>query len=610
MYINEKSQEAAMTRARHAGNETDGVARIILRLNNTKYADGNRPKNITAEARALWRKENGIQTGKGKKKWTEAEVSISGAMQRLGMIKSDMYVTSKAVSMAAGELINEGMRAQDKTAPSAPEKANGSTGSGKKSVSSVSNRLENSYADHLLGSKDYTDMCLGKNESGSYEGETWQFKHGTFENIKDDSGLYMPRKESQVWDKDAAQTHLNFVCEEIDVGSSLNKLRHFKGDLKSDFKYMSILLHTITAKHEEEIETFLIKFFRLPVNGKHMLESTVYTPAINDIKNAIRGILSEEDGFRFHAATVRPFKTRHYLVNVCEINGWLEFELENIKYRVELCRKMVVLNTDKMLSPKNPTYIPVCEELFMQISRKHGDVETYHEHGMYITCKPRPPPIQVQSPGKSNFFYSQQIHYFGNNAFTMNTTPCNTEPFDKNKDTMKMVGAVVRRLQGVGSDNKGIAHQTYECFKKIIDAPDLVTTDSEPSSTTVPETNIVALKKSFLANQHANDQTAVVDDKHPSIRIWMSSKSFSIVCVSPAKYPALNYVYVHLWESKIKCDEVSKIINPNRMYPHSDPKYRNPTDGTASAFPKNTPYPLQPGDSTLPIELELELALL
>jgi hypothetical protein len=175
---------------------------------------------------------------------------------------------------------------------------------------------------------------------------------------------------------------------------------------------------------------------------------------------------------------------------------------------------------------------------------------------------------------------------------------------------MKMVGAVVRRLQGVGSDNKGIAHQTYECFKKIIDAPDLVTTDSESSSTTVPETNIVALKKSFLANQHANDQTAVVDDKHPSIRIWMSSKSFSIVCVSPAKYPALNYVYVHLWESKIKCDEVPKIIIPNRMYPHSDPRYRKPDGGTASAFPKNTPYPLQPGDSTLPIELELELALL
>ena len=81
----------------------------------------------------------------------------------------------------------------------------------------------------------------------------------------------------------------------------------------------------------------------------------------------------------------------------------------------------------------------------------------------------------------------------------------------------------------------------------------------------------------------------------------MSSKSFSIVCISPAEYPALNYVYVHLWES-----EIPGIVEAGAA------DTGNPVFGLRSeaAFSKDTTCTLKPADSTLPLELELELALL
>lgn len=82
----------------------------------------------------------------------------------------------------------------------------------------------------------------------------------------------------------------------------------------------------------------------------------------------------------------------------------------------------------------------------------------------------------------------------------------------------------------------------------------------------------------------------------------MSSKSFSIVCISPAEYPALNYVYVHLWESEIPGIAEAEVAGAG-----------NPAYGglrSEAAFSKDTTCTLKPADSTLPLELELELALL
>ena len=589
-----------MPRARRTVNETDGVARVILRLNNTRSADGSRPKNPVAEARALWRKENGISTvnSKGKKKITTAEVSISSAMQRLGKIKSDMYVTSKAMSMTASGLINEGMNAYNKHSKASVSSSSARSSASSKSslsISSISPGLEKSYADHLLGLEYYTDLCLGKTQpdiDGEKE-QMWQFKSGKFENLKEED-IYMPRKESETWDghDDSTESNLAFKCAEIDVKNALQKLRVFKGDLKSDFRYMSILLQKFPMEScETPVKKFILGVLIEPVKGHYTPAQDIYAATTNEILSAIKSILTDGCGFKFHAVTVRDFKTRQYTINLCEINGWLEFEIESTMFRVELCRKMVIVNMIETSSPNYKKYVPICEELFIQISKKYGNTETYHRRGLYLTCKPKPPLTTKDS------YYSQQMHYFGNNAFTVNISPCHTEPFDKNRDTMKMVGVVVRLLQGVGSSDTNIAHQTYEFFKKILDTKKPGKTDHSSSSSVTDEDCISNLRKSFLANQHANDQTAVVEGKHPSIRIWMSSKSFSIVCVSPAKYPALNYVYVYLWESEIVGTVTSNPIYPLRAQ-------------SESTFSNDTPSTLQPADSTLPLELELELALL
>ena len=116
LYINGNAREAAMTRTRRARNETDGVARTIVRLHHTKYADGNGPKNLIGAARAVWRMENGLPVKDNSKKDKEKRIrsdveSISGSMQRLGKIKYNMHVMSKAMSISSSKLIDEGMKA-------------------------------------------------------------------------------------------------------------------------------------------------------------------------------------------------------------------------------------------------------------------------------------------------------------------------------------------------------------------------------------------------------------------------------------------------------------------------------------------------------------------
>jgi hypothetical protein len=552
--------------------------------------------------------ENGLPVKDNSKKDKEKRIrsdveSISGSMQRLGKIKYNMHVMSKAMSISSSKLIDEGMKAYDKhNNPEAPEAPGASVASGKSALSnsSISSSLENSYADHLLGSKYYTDLCLGKKPNEKPHTQKWQLKSGTYDNLKEEGGAFVPRKESQTWDKAGSTVHqVNSHCMEVTVEDALKQWGLSKGDLKSDFKYMSMLLRSLPADSRSlKLDTFLTGF----LNQK---ASPDYTPATDEIKNvvnginhAIRGILTDEPGFRFHPTTVRSFKTRHCVVNVCEIKGSLEFEMGNVMYRVELCRKMVILNMVNALSSDHLKHVPICEEMFIQISRKYDDVETYYEHGMYITCKPKPPLI-----GKDSL-YTQQMHYFGNNAFTMNLPPCHTEPFDKNRSTMKMVGAVVRNLQGVGSGDKNTAQKTYEFFRLIVDSlePQNMNATQDNPSSIQPEKHIAKLKTSFLSNQHANEQTAVIHDKHPAIRIWMSSKSFSIVCISPAECPALNYVYVHLWESEIPGIAEAGAADAG------NPAYAGVR--SEAAFSKDTTCTLKPADSTLPLELELELALL
>jgi hypothetical protein len=609
--------------------ESDGVARTMLRLNNTKYADGSGPKDLTAEARALWRKENGLPAVNSKKyngKRTQAMDSISGAMRRLVKIKKNMNVTSKAVSIESSELISQGMAAYDRdfkqhfssgpegsessegsepplsgaanSAPRAPASSKGSD----LSSSSVSSRLEGSYADHLLGSAYYTEQCVGTNPLDSGKDVNWLFESGTFENSlvedktsvpnrdnssKVERNVYMPLKESQIWEPvQGAKSDLIFKSEISSVTAALKKINSFKGDLKSDFRYISVLLQAMPLTCNENIAEFFHDF--LNHRGQHDSNEGQFADTINEIQRAIKGILDESPGFKFHNAVVRPFKTRQYVVNICEISGWFEFEHENKLCRVEVCRKMVVLTMTKKTSSNNPEYIPICEEFFIQASRKDRYTETYHKHGLYVTCKPLPPTmkeaLQIRAPRATpeKKIYTQQIQYFGNNAFTVNTLPSSSPPLDKNKDTMKMVGVVVRHLQSVKSVKKSKLRRACEFFKHI--------KDMNPSD----------LKNSFLAEQRAYEQTAVVKDKYPAIRIWMSSKSFSVVCISPANYPGFNYVYVHLWQSKIAQESKYDGLS---MYPAN-------RTGNEATFPQNTACALKPADSTLPLELELELALL
>jgi hypothetical protein len=508
------------------------IAQIMLSLS-TKYAYSEGPKNLIAEARRVYYERNGIVKKKKTPKRFESHGPIHTAMMNLAQAKKNIDTTTLAVSKAASKYIDKGMLSYDKFY--------------KERSGDIGHALENMTASHFVGNPNLTLACVKNDKafSGDASIQDWNFKCGALKNreaVKDE--IYVPYA-----DRSVIEVLSDFDRQEVipneSVSEWLQNMQCFDGNLKTDFQFVSLILSSMTSEMSGHLTQFLEKSIPTGVNTKEMRQ------LIQDFKT----ILSEKPKFAFHEPDVKSFDTMHYTTNLCQINGWYEFDINERAYVIEISRKMVISSLKRKDENVSPCNIPLCEELMLQVRHKAlGDLEgTYCPYGFFISAS-------AASAEKTG-----ALHFLGDNAISVHM-PCYLGPSaDRDGDVMKQAGKLIKHLQSIHLPGSASVKHGKFFFKSLFELDRGGNFDKEGGelvkhcvarikaqhaknglTEAAGITDVDIVKASFVANQHAFDLTKVYESKYHHTKLWETSKSFSMAVMSPPDYPNLNYVFVFI----------------------------------------------------------------
>ena len=505
------------------------IAQIMLSLS-AKYAYKDGPKNLIAEARRVYEERNGIVRKKKNHKKFESHGPIHTAMMNLAQAKRKIEITSLAVSKAASKFIDKGMLRYD-------DFYKGKTDQSR-------NTLENMKASHFVDDALLTLACV-ENTAAEHDisKSTWKFKSGMLKNREVVKGeMYVPYADRVVIgiEDDVSDIPPAVVANNQPndlLIKRLKNIQHFDGDLKTDFQFVSLILAAMPVDASGKLNRFI---------NMYITDKAASTTIIN----AIVGILSETPKFGFHEPDVKSFDTMHYTTSLCHVNGWYDINIGDKAYKIEISRKMVIASLKKTDDNVLPCNIPLCEEVMFQIRYKTlGDLEgTYCPIGFFISA----------SAGKTG-----ALHFLGDNAISVHM-PCRLGiSADRDGDIMIQGGKLIKHLQSIHLP--GLASVTHGKFffeklfkvdengafdrndKLVRHCVSRIKEQHAKNGITKSETDISDIdivKASFVANQHAFDLTKVDEYKSHHTRLWETSKSFSMMVMSPPNDPNLNYVFV------------------------------------------------------------------
>ena len=255
------------------------------------------------------------------------------------------------------------------------------------------------------------------------------------------------------------------------------------------------------------------------------------------------------------------------------------------------------LNTSDSSSTDAVYNIPLCEEITLQLGSIGNGVATYLEKGSLISAIIDTAMYQADQKKYS----AQQLHFLGDNAFTVNIPRKISLPLNGDACVMFWVGWLQRQLQAVkyagsktkfnytkkffgpifegnanGFNKESKMYKVYEGkIKQKREAGDLSSTNKEI-------TDVDIMQASFLANQHAGDLTTVDGFKHFITRKWIISKSFGMAVLSPCKASSLNYVFVWTRDVSSKSADSSQERITN-FTPHNFSPGDGGSDGKSAA---------------------------
>jgi hypothetical protein len=500
---------------------------------------------------------NEAKHGEGRSRKRGPHTPVLNAMRRLWKARMNTSIMGESASDEAGRLVEEGGREYDE------------------------NLHAQWKADDFLFDENLTIGCVDKKapmvETTPWN-SFWQIKEGVFQNISVEvpggNFIYFPRKDSDV------ENNLTSFKKKIkDLAKNLNEIKHFDGNLKTDFRFLSVLFKDPKLSALAQLSEFTSS-----------LPDTKVAAVISDaFKNML---VRDQPSFRFNDTYVRSFKTRHYTTHLCILSGLLSVKSNGKYYKVEVYRKMIIASVNKR-SGDLPHHIPLCEEFFLQIRYvDKNKTSTYLSNGFYASGRFKNGDAET---------WNSTLSFMGDNAFCVEINPVimRNQTVSETDEIMRFVGVIINHMKGVRSNDELKLMKTDKFFKFLFykDGKKTKLHDFYQAKFDNPSDigQFDVMKASFLSDKNACVQMAESNGKKPIIRIWMSSAMFAIVVISPAGNPSLNYTYVLFWGDQNKStthleDDDSGFGLGSHM--------ANPIDGFD--------YP----ESILPPDLELELSLL
>jgi hypothetical protein len=580
--------------AREKQNQRVQVAMTALQLS-VKGRDDGKPLNVLKQAKAVVanpakRRRNKTTSGKN-------PATIADAMSFLDYKEKGLWTLYISMTGAVDRFISQGKFRYDQT------------------ISKKDDLLNFATATHFMGNAHLTEACLGKwrlnLERHSQRAFNIDVRWGLFDNNDRGNGVFEMYKDREVSIFSGGE-------KKYHESNELPKIFTFNGDLKTGFRYLSLVF----PKHSQDFESKIESYIKSSHTDLTVASSN---SAVKEVVKKILNNTSEQTQIKFQHADVRPFATMHYVTKICQLKASFEFSLNQTKHTVLITRKMVLSSfKDQHMTESEVQYnIPLCEEFSLQLKSTNLKGEVYAPKVLYVVAKPR---TAQYTFGAGSAEASSQLHFLGDNAFTVNMPQHINLPIENHAAAMYITGWLVGQLQAVKCSNKPRLNAAKHFFASLfgVKTEDRKNLDDETKSPLsndsavakhaklrintrynkqgVPESDrkfqdIDILKSSFLANQNAGSLTQIEGGMYFLTKQWFVSKTFSVVVLSPAQFPLLNYVFVWTTDTSMEPSSGNNV---------------NPTcevmDYTKAAAPQTDGDAYKIGGGDLPEEISQEIA--
>lgn len=507
-----------------------------------KGRDDGKPLNVLKQAKAMV--ANPAKRRRNKTTSAKNPASIAEAMSFLDYKEKGLWTLYISMTGAVDRFISQGKFRYDQT------------------ISKPDDLLNFATATHFMGNAHLTEACLGKwrldpekHSQSAFNIDLWS---GLFDNNDRGNGVFEMYKDREV-------SHFSKGNTTYHTSKDLPKIFTFNGDLKTGFRYLSLVF----PKHGEEVKAVIESYIK---ESHAELRGADATSVVDEAVKKILSNTSEQTQIKFQHADVRPFATMHYVTKICQLKASFEFSLNQTKHTVQITRKMVLSSfKDPHMTESEVQYnIPLCEEFSLQLKSTNLKGEVYAPKVLYIVAKPRTAEYTTDT---GVIKASSQLHFLGDNAFTVNMPQHINLPIENHAAAMYITGWLVGQLQAVTCNNKPRLNAAKNFFASLFgvktedrknlknEAVSSFNNDSAVAehaklriNTRYEKQGVAAsdrkfhdidlLKSSFLANQNASSLTQIEGDSYFLTKQWFVSKTFSVVVLSPARFPLLNYVFV------------------------------------------------------------------
>jgi hypothetical protein len=397
-------------------------------------------------------------------------------------------------------------------------------------------------------------------------------------------------------------------------------IKKFQGDLENNLQNLSAIL--LTDSFVQSLRDPLEAFIR-------GLGTKIPPRVVTNVVDRILTSTQQESGFKFYyPPDIRPFHTADYETSLCNLSGWYNFKLpDNSEYRIKMHRRTIFSKLRTTKAKDVPYTVPLVEEIEIQLNARDNDKWVGFPKAYVVVCK-----ATKQGQSSENGRSASQLHFLGDNAFTIPLPGRPLLPVDKYAAIMHLVGWVQSKLQEVTCQDLSKLGDAKKFFAKLIEGDDSTEAyyneliRAEQPTAGVPDFSV--MKRSFLSNQHAHDMTAIQGNNHFITKQWFVSFGLGLVAISPFSDPHRTYVFV--WARDLAPQGGESLPQAVLPYDPPAPVPQRPNTGTIghvnkfnhrqehpSKFTRHSSLPIHRSaaasssfPSTLPPELERELELL
>lgn len=340
----------------------------------------------------------------------------------------------------------------------------------------------------------------------------------------------------------------------VSVAFTAGDLASFDRDLENNKDYMSLICQYLQQETNEIDLTALISSI-LPSSAK---------PKANDIARTIAFSTTRENSAVVYKSTdgcygsSPPLKTAHYTVSMCIVHGWFFQKTDDRLYRVDIKRRLAIAALET--NPRR--LIPLGEEMEIQISEKVDGVNKTLEQAILLTA------LLSKTDG------ADVLHFFGNNAVSVDLKHTACLSSDREAAIMELVGWMQNHLQDACSQKKTRLETAAEFFD-----------DSVGWDKNTPE-KYKLIRKTFLGRQFIRDM------ENGTVLDWSMSPGLGMVGLQHPNSSNIHNVFI--WVRPLR---ESNAISPEEQRP--------PKPGTTPSKRMGSEF-----ESKLPPVFDLELELM